>query len=158
MNGKLLLAGVIFAVVPGLAFAGSCAAPTVIDPQSPNGTIAGDTCTGGETGQWSFNGLAWPHRSEVYRFTYNNNASGLITIGPAPIEVVILDRDTCVGAEAVLISSQAASMNLADAGLTNGQDYLILVGAENTQAAGTCGTFTLGWESLPVELQSFSVD
>lgn len=158
MNSKSLLAGCVLAILPGMAFAGSCAAPTVIDPQTPNGSISGDTCTGGETGQWDFNGLAWPHRSEVYRFTYNNNASGLITIGPAPIEVVILDRNTCVGAEAVLISSQAASMNLTDAGLTNGQEYLMLVGAENTQAAGTCGNFTVGWETLPVELQSFSVD
>lgn len=154
---KLLVAVGALALTQS-AFAGSCAAPTSLHPQEPNGTITGDTCVGGETEGHLFNGFAWPHRSQVYRFTYNDNATGAITIGPAPIEAIILDRDTCTGAEVVWIASEAAPGDIGDAPLVNGQDYLLLVGAEATQAAGTCGSFTLNYTQLPVELQSFSVD
>lgn len=153
-----LLAAIGALVLTQSVYAGSCAAPTSLHPQEPGTSISGNTCDGGETGQWFFNGFAWPHRSEVYSFTYNNNETGPITIGPAPVEAIILDRDTCEGAEVVWIASQAAPGDIGDAPLVNGQTYLLLVGAENTQAAGACGAFTLNYAQLPVELQSFSID
>ncbi len=153
---KKMVAATCLAIAAPVAFAGSCAEPTRLPP-GPN-SISGTSCEGGETGQWFFNGFAWPHRSEVFVFEYNNDSAGAITIGPAPIEAIILDRATCEGAEVVWIASQAAPGDLGDAPLVNGQEYLLLIGAENTQAAGACGAYTIDYPSYPVELQSFSVD
>lgn len=160
MSVKLnIVVATLFSAVPAIALAGSCAAPTSLHPQEPGRVITGNTCDGsGETGQLNIGGLAVPHASHVYRFTYNNDATGTITVGPSPRELIITSGPSCNGVEPVLIAAEGVAVDIASAGLVNGSDYYLIVTSDNTLPSGTCGEFTWSYETLPVELQSFSID
>lgn len=155
-----LLATLAFSMLaPAIAFAGTCAAPTVLN-QVPGGTEAGTTC-GGQSGI-PLGGAVAPHPAQVYSFRYNpagpDGAAGALNITGAEREVVIAADCSSppIGGFA-----PGVQVNVESLGLTAGQNYIMVVTSDSGLAVTDpprCGQFSFNWVSLPVSLQSFSVD
>lgn len=155
---RALLAIVVAAAFPAAAFAGTCAAPTSLHPQIPNGTISGTTCDQEPPGIF-LGGAVTRHPSAIYQFTYNNNAAGPLNVTTGNnIEVVI--ATSCESAPIAGFAS-GVPVDVGSIGLTNGTNYLMIVSTDNgiePTNPPTCGPFTATYVDLPVSLQSFSVE
>lgn len=139
----------------GAAFAQTCAAPT---PIGSNETVNGTTC-GGEIGI-NLAGSIFGHPSVVFSFTADN-ASGQITLTGTDREWAI--APSCTEAPVAIGNANDAihlPPDLSDA-LTNGQSYVLIVSTDSGIPVANppvCGPFGLTTPTLPVELQTFSVD
>lgn len=159
MKRPLLATLVLSMFAPAIVFAGTCAAPTVLN-QQPNGVETGTTC-GGQAGI-PLGGAVAPHPAQVYTFRYNpagpDGAQGALTAVGAEREIVIAQDCSSppIGGFA-----PGVPVNIEGLGLTAGQTYTMIVTSDSGLAVTDpprCGAFEFRWVTLPVALQNFSVD
>lgn len=154
---RALLAAIVMAGLPAAALAQTCESPISLHPQEENRTFSGTTC-GGQAGI-PLGGAVATHPSVVYQFTYNNNAQGPIRVEGSEREIVI-----AANCSSPPITGAAPGVDIANIGahgLTNGTNYLLIVTSDAGLATTTpprCGDFSVTYTSLPVSLQSFSVE
>lgn len=164
MKAKLAITA-LGLLLAGPALAQTCASPIDIPPPPPAGVnIAGDTCTSSNTLGTLCGLFGSPENDLVYRFettspytattfTLNNNT-------PAWNAAMFRLGATCGGGADCLNDADAngagGNESFSVTGLTNGVHHLIIT---SSPEAGGCGAFSLNINgTLPVELQSFSID
>lgn len=129
------------------AFAGTCASPT---PLLSNETVTGTTC-GGEGGV-DLGGVPLVHPVVVYSFVAEGAAGTIETSGDPTISALIApDCST-----APILAGNSIPLD----SLVDGESYLFIVTSEELSAPNPqiCGAYNVTTGTLPVELQSFSVD
>lgn len=154
---NLLLIGGLALLAPFTAYAGTCAAPT---PLGSNSNANGSTC-GGEVGI-NMGGTVYGHPSQVYSVHINHQGPdgeplGQITLTGTNIEASLTTSCT----DAPIAVAAAGVLPLEAQPIPNG-DYLLVVSTDPSipvqPAPGVCGNFTVAAGTLPVTLQSFSVE
>ena len=157
-----------------MAYAQTCGSPsTLASGQTITNTGGLPTTCGGDSSVTGFCGGATPKGpTAVYAFSYNGSASSTITVTPsnATYDVaigVISGGATCAasltancndlednatggGAESTSISSTNES--------TAGTYYLLITNLSGGAATVTCGPYGVTAGTLPVKLQSFSIN
>ena len=149
----------VSAFTSSAVFAQSCAAPLPI--YSDGTTDPVDTCTANNEIP-GFGGLGGgQHNDVVYSFVAQD-ANATIS-ATSDFESAVYLLDTCDAANGNVLPMQAitnppgGSFNVGT--LTNGQTYYIVVTGSPVQNNPVCGTISVTVQNtLPVELQSFSVD
>jgi len=153
------------------SFAQSCAtAPTL----QSGGTFSGDTCSASvETGIGSFCGGVNPTGNiAVFTWPYGGGArAGTITVTPtqggAGYDVALgVVRGTCSStgtcvttADSAQSGTTAESVDLTTAPFNTSATYFLFVTSlGDGTTGGTCGTFNGTVGTLPVKLQSFSIN
>ncbi len=164
MKNKMLVAA-LAALVAGPALAQTCAGPIVIDPPPPGGVdIAGDTCAAANSLGTLCGLFGSPENDLVYQFeTTNPYTATTFTLNnntPAWNPAMFRLGGTCGGGADCLDDADNTAAGgdeaLTVTGLANGTHHLII---SSSPEAGGCGAFVLNINgTLPVELQSFSVD
>lgn len=133
----------------GTSFAQTCADPL---PLTSNNTHTGTTC-GGQVGI-DLGGIPLVHPSIVFSFVADSASGNIVTSGDPTISAVI--APDCSTAP-ILIGN---TISLDGPELVDGQNYLFIVTSEELSAPDPqiCGEFNVVTGTLPVELQSFSID
>jgi hypothetical protein len=152
---KIALGVSLLALSAGSVFAQTCATPLPIAA----GNVAGDTCTAPNSLP-SYGGTVSPQNEIVYSFVAQG-ANGTIDItGAIPGGAVFLMPSPCSSStDPIDFGFTGVPLTLADAGLTNGQTYYVIVTTDPGGPNTACGAFNLAvTPTLPVELQNFSVD
>lgn len=151
-----LLIGTLALCASSTAFAGTCASPT---PLGSNVTTPTTSTCGGEIGI-NMGGTIYAHPSQVYSIHINHSGPGGSPLGQVSL--------TGTNREASITTSCTVAPTLAGApglpmnvdGLADG-DYLLVVSTDPSLPVTdppTCGDFTVSTGTLPVSLQSFSVE
>lgn len=138
------------------AFAQTCASPLQIFSDS---SVTGDTCTASNSLP-GYGGISSPQNEIVYSFVAQGASAsiGLAETGAAFGGTVVLMPSPC-SSSTDIIAAGDFSTPMAVSGLTDGSTYFVIVTADPGGPAGACGAFTATVTgTLPVELQSFSVD
>ena len=155
---KKILSTAIFvsALCAGSAFAQTCDSPL----QLTVGTHSGDTTTAANTIA-GFGPLPSPHNDIVYSFVAEG-ADSTITVTESNYDYAVVVISACDGVSpAPLFASTgpAAGGEFQLGGLTDGATYYVVITGNPSVDQPQNGTFTLtATETLPVELQNFSVD
>lgn len=141
--------GVALMLASGSSFAQTCASPL---PLISNNTHTGTTC-GGQVGI-DLGGIPLVHPSIVFSFVAEGASGSIETSGDATISAVI--APDCSTAPFLI----GNSIPLGGGELVDGETYLFIVTSEELSAPDPqiCGEFNVVTGTLPVELQSFSVD
>lgn len=158
MNKKSLVS----AVVVGLAFMsssvfaqdGTCADPLPLVSHTEH---SGTTC-GGEIGI-NLGGTIFGHPSTVYSFVAEG-ATGNIVLSGTDREMALTTSCTSAPVPGA-IGASGLPLSLDAANLQDGQTYLLVVSTDpsiDPTVPPICGDFMVRPDTLPVELQSFSVD
>lgn len=150
------------AIAPTLALAGpggvDCASAEVLQS---NGSYTGDTSGAGYGNPIGGMGpLPSPANDAIYTFTAGT-ASGPITMTAAGFNYGIFLTTNCAGTTAPPIQAAtgpAVGGNFPVDGVTSGTQYWVIVSGNPADASAPSGSFTFTTPTLPVELQSFSID
>ncbi|HJU38108.1 MAG TPA: hypothetical protein VJ724_00950 [Tahibacter sp.] len=149
-------------VFGGVASAQTCASPI---PLPSSLTVTGDTCTA--TNSLSSYGSITSEQNEiVYSFIAGPDILPYSTIllavmgGFAGSSLNAFLLPTCnASTDPTDVGTPGVPMTLQDAGLVQGQTYFIVVTADPTSLAASCGQFSMSAPGyLPVGLQEFSID
>jgi hypothetical protein len=153
----------------GYVFAQTCPSPGVLPS---GGTVAGNTC-GGDTSVDTFcGGATATGPTAAYAFSYNGTATSTITVSPtnatfdAAIAVISGGAtcnasltSTCNDLEDNGTGGATESTSIASGTETAAGTYYLLVTNLSGGAANvTCGPYSITAGTLPVKLQSFSVN
>jgi hypothetical protein len=153
---KFALGLTVLALGMGNAFAQTCAAPLAINS---NSDVSGDTCTASNTLP-GYGGISSPQSEIVYSFVAEG-ADAVISLAETGTPfggTVVLMPSPC-SSSTDIIAAGDFSTPMAVNGLTDGATYYVIVTADPGGPSAACGAFTLNVNgTLPVELQSFSVD
>lgn len=156
MKIKILSALLVSVIAPAV-FAGTCTAPTPIDPPTPK-TLTGSTC-GGEMG-YNLGGTILSNPTQVYSFTWHDTGAtpNALTVTGANIEVdIAVDCTTAP----FTVGANGLDLDWTSAGMVDGQQYLMFVTIDPSIAPHNdtqCGSFEVGTGTLPVALKSFSIN
>jgi len=145
------------------AFAQDCASPLPISSEGgPNDHVAGDLCSATNTLP-TLGGTPSPGPDIIYSFVAQGaNATLTFTQGSegtwnGQLAGIYL-MPACTQATDPTNFGFAGTPMVVN-GLTDGQTYYIVVNADSTAPAGTCGTFEVDVTgTLPVGLASFTVE
>lgn len=164
------LAAVGFSLT-GIAGAQTCAAPTTI---ASNGTFSGNTCaaTGNETGVAVVCGNGnFTDKAAVFTWTKGDATSShtgnlVVTptvsydVGLAVVRTTCGSTGVCVGlTDSAQDGTTAETIDLSAAGYgPAGTYYLFVTSFADGSNGATCGTFNGTVGTLPVKLQSMSVE
>lgn len=152
-----------FGAVAAHAQDGTCTNPY---PAASNSTYANiDLCAHANT-LTALGTAGGPQRDAVYLFTAQDADATLTLTHDAAFTgvfylVPVVGGNTCAtSVDPIQFGFQGAPYTITPGdGVTNSNDYLIVVTADPGGPENACGTFTLEVQNtLPVELQSFSVD
>lgn len=170
----LALAAVALGCVQTAAFAQTCLQPTTI---VSNGQFSGDTCaaSGNETGvqkvcgagnftdkaavfTWTRASASDPHTGNIAITT--NQASPGYDIGVGIVRTTCGTAGVCVGLfDANSDGTSGETIDLTGAAFGPADTYYMFVSSfGDGSTGGTCGTFAGTVGTLPVKLQSFSID
>lgn len=157
MNVRLVASALALSLASSFAFAQTCASPITINS---NSTVDGDTC-GAANVIPSFGALPSPHNDVVYSFVAEG-ADATISMPASNFNYGAFLLDAC-DTDGNAFPTQAITNppggSFQVSGLVDGQTYYIVVSGSPAEGNPVCGTFTLDVDgTLPVELQSFSVD
>ncbi len=143
----LVASGMMAALSAGNAIAQTCDSPL---PLTSNTALSGTTC-GGQTGI-DLGGVPLVHPAVVHSFVAQGASGTIDTSGDATISALL----TTDCSEAPSDAGNSISLD----GLVDGTTYLLIVTSENLSAPDPqiCGAYTVSPDTLPVELQSFTVD
>lgn len=164
LKQKALLLGISSVLASVDVYALTCTIPYT-PFQQPNAQAIGDTCTGSNI-IGTYCGVAnSPQPEHIYSVTLNNPTAtqiAMTNVGAGFSGSMVLFQGTCVNGDncaANAISPGAGQpVNLDITGIPNGNYFLAIV-ADPNAAAGNCGTYQINANgTLPVELQSFSVE
>jgi len=173
-------------MVTSSALAQTCAAPTELVSGS-NITNTGlptfspNTCTGDNSFSDICGGATLTGRAHVYHWHYAgaNTPAGSITVTPAPKDngaggtttatfnvalAVATGAATCAASLGTCAASADNNANnsaesIPLAGLnTNPSDYFLIISSFDATAANQCGPYSMTVGTLPVKLQSFSIN
>ena len=164
-NTLLTLAAAMAIGISAHAAAQTCASPLPIsDSNGSFSNVGGDLCTAPNSLP-GYGGTASPQNEIVFSFTYNNNASGTISVaqgaegtwGGNSAAVFLMPSPCSSSTDPIALGFPGTPM--AVSGLTNGSVYDVIFTADPGSPASTCGTFTgtVGG-TLPVKLQYFSIE
>jgi len=150
------------ALAPTFALAGpggvDCASAEVLQS---NASDSGDTSGAGYGNPIGGMGpLPSPANDAIYTFTANN-ATGNIQVTAAGYNYGIFLTTNCAGTTAPPLQAAtgpAVGGSFPVDGLTNGTAYFVIVSGNPSDSSAPSGTFTFTTPTLPVELQSFSID
>jgi len=141
----------------GHVYAQTCASPL---PLASNTPVNGNTCSG-QIGI-NFGGAIYPHPSIVYSFVWQPTTGGA---EPDQILLVGADREmalsTSCTAAPIAAGAPGLPINLDASGLVAGTTYVLAVSTDPglpVTVPPRCGDFQVSPDTLPVELQNFSVD
>jgi hypothetical protein len=152
---RVLLASAMLAFGAN-AFAQTCASPLPILSDS---VAAGDTCTAGNDLP-GYGSIGSPQNEIIYSFVAqgaNANVALAHTGAPFGATMFVMPSPCSLSTDPIAFGDFTTPM--AVNGLTDGQTYYLIVTADPGGPANACGAFTATVTgTLPVELQSFSVD
>jgi hypothetical protein len=162
-NALLSLAGACALAVSFQVAAQDCASPLQITSEGgPAAVVNGDLCTATNSLP-GYGGTPSPQNEIVYSFTAQGaNATINLTQGAegtwnSQVATIFLMPSPCSSATDP-IALGFPGTDMAVNGLTDGQQYFVIVTADPAAPAATCGTFTASVTgTLPVTLQSFTV-
>jgi hypothetical protein len=142
------------------AYAQTCADAL---PLTSNGTFTSDT-TGTTNWLFTFGPVISPSNDQLYTFTAGPGPYGSITPTSASYQFAMYLIPSCAdtGTEPTPIGNTATvgtGINLASIpSVTEGNTYFLAVTGTNAGGAGANGTVTFTTGTLPVTLESFSID
>lgn len=158
-NGLLTMNSKWMFVLTGLANAGvsaqTCTNPL---PLLPITAVTGDTCTA-ENSLPGYGGVPSPQREVVYALTaqgVNMTAAVAHTGTPFGATMFLLPTPCSSSTDPIAIGDFNTPM--AVSGLNVGATYYLVVTADPGGAASACGAYAVSLTSIPVELQSFSIE
>lgn len=157
------LLGAFLLPLAGVAFAGSCAAPTALG-STPIPNMSVNTCAAdAQSGPFNLGGVVGTQlasNGQVYSFTWHdkgvspNVIATTDQIGGQNAEFYIAPGTDCSN-QPLVTGHTGTPLDLAAAGLTDGNSYVLVVTKDPSTSAG-CGTISLNVGTLPVQLQKFS--
>lgn len=157
---KKLCVFALLSAVSASAFAqdgSSCTSPI---PILSNSIYNSDT-TSSPNSIGALGGLPSPGNDLIYSFTANG-ASGNVLVTGASYDFGIFLVPSCTGGSTgsplQAATGPGATGSFPVDGLTDGQTYFIVVSGDPSVNAPLNGTLTFGTPTLPVNLQSFSID
>lgn len=142
------------------AMAQTCASPLPITSEGgEHAVVSGDLCTASNSLP-TYGGTGSPQKEIVYSFVAEGaNATIEIAETGAPFGVGMFLMPSPCAASTDVMQLGFPGHPMVVNGLTDGQTYYVIVTADPGGPADACGTFTATVTgTLPVELQSFSVD
>lgn len=157
---KLLCALVISAIAaPGLAFADGgtdCASAQEI---FSNGSYTGDTSTSTNF-VGAFGGLPSPGPDLSFKFTAQSAAGNIVVTPTGGWNAGAVVTTACGGngGNPVAAGTGTAAFNVAVDGLVDGTLYYFYITGNPSDNSGPSGPFGFTTPTLPVTLQSFSID
>lgn len=138
------------------AMAQTCASPLPIQSDS---AVSGDTCTASNTLP-TYGGTPSPQSEIIYSFVAQGaNASISLAHTGAPFgaTMFVMPSPCSLATDPIALGDFTTPM--AVNGLTDGATYYVIITADPGGPNAACGPFTATVTgTLPVELQSFSVD
>ena len=151
------------------AFAQTCSAPTHLDS---NTTVNGNTCGGDQSFTDICGGATLTGASNVYSWTVGAAATvnGSVTVTPTGAGatfdpgIAIVSGTTCSGAlgnctgTADANGSGGAETIALTGNASAAGTYYLIVSSFSTTGANQCGAYSLAAGTLPVKLQSFSIN
>lgn len=140
------------------AMAQTCASPIQIFSDTP---FNGDSCTADNT-ITGFGPLPSPHNDVVYSFVAQGANATLTMNAAAGYDYAVLLIDACSAIAPAPLNGSTGPANGGNfqlSGLTDGNTYYVVVTGNPSNAAAQCGSYTVAVAgTVPVELQSFSVE
>jgi hypothetical protein len=169
MKFKALVASMLFfGVLASSAYGQSCSTPTAL---LSNATVAGTTCGGDQSFTDICGGATLTGPSNVYTWTVGagGTVSGSVTVTPTGAGatfdpgIAITSGTTCSGSLGNCTGSadNAASGGAETIALSSASTagtYYLIISSFSTTAANQCGPYNLQAGTLPVKLQSFSIN
>lgn len=156
---------ILAAVAATVLSAGAIADPTnscantlpITSETGTNPVAAGDLCTFPNS-LATYGGISSPQRDAIFSFVAQG-AAGTITLAPNAFNAnMVLMPTPCNNTTDVIAFGDAANP-MAVSGLTNGQEYFVIITADPGGPADACGTFSAAVTgTLPVELEAFEVE
>lgn len=153
---KLAIGLTVLVFGAGNALAETCAAPIPIQSDS---VVNGDTCAAANTLP-GYGGISSPQSEIVYSFVAQSaNATISLAETGAPFGATVVLMPTPCSSSTDIIEAGDFSTPMNVSGLTDGATYYVIITSDPGGPASACGTFSATVAgTLPVELQSFSVD
>ena len=155
-------------VMSSTAFSQTCSSPTVLASGS---TVNGNTCGGDQSFTDICGGATLKGPSNVYTWTYGGGTvSGSIVVTPTggaptfdPALAIVNGSATCSGSVGTCDVTADANANssaetVSLTGLNTNGPYFLIISSFSTTAANQCGPYSLQAGTLPVKLQSFSIN